>query len=300
MSTRTLQLSTYTWQLDYRQDFSRYAAASMSLINEGHIVGHHRDGTAFEAWARLPLFKDRLAIAAGYGLYAYFDTQPLGNGDTADVHGRAPIYSVSLNYYLGHRMYLFGVANRIAPHNDVKTNTVAAGFGVWLGQDDKPKRGELGAAPGETGLTTPNEITVFAGQSIVNTLFSEHALAYAGEYRRGLIKHIDWTASAIYEGDPKVIRRSGVATQLWAVNSFFNERMSVGAGIGPYIFIDRRHPTPHTLRSPAAAAPLVSLTVATKLDDHWLARLIFNRVASNYNRDSDIILVGLGYRWGAN
>jgi hypothetical protein len=98
MSTRTLQLSTYTWQLDYRQDFTRYTAASMSLINEGHIVGHHRDGTAFEAWARLPLFKDRLAIAAGYGVYAYFDTQPLGNGDTADVHGRAPIYSLSLNY----------------------------------------------------------------------------------------------------------------------------------------------------------------------------------------------------------
>ena len=87
MSTRDVQLSTYTWQLDYRQNFYRHLAASIAYINEGHIVGHHRDGTAFEVWARLPLFRDRIAISAGAGAYYFYDTQPLPGGDTANVHG---------------------------------------------------------------------------------------------------------------------------------------------------------------------------------------------------------------------
>jgi hypothetical protein len=117
------------------------------------------------------------------------------------------------------------------------------------------------------------------------------------EYRRGLIPHVDWTASAIYEGDPKIIRRNGLATQLWAVNTFFAEKVIVGAGLGPYFYIDHKHPVRRTLRSPAAAAPLVSFTLATKLNEQWIARLIFERVTSNYNRDSDLILVGFGYHW---
>lgn len=299
MSTRDVHYSTYSWQLDYRQDFTRYLAGSFAYINEGHVVGHHRDGTAFEGWLRLPLLKGQVALSAGAGSYFYCDTQPLGNGDAADVHGTAFITSLSANVTLSHRWFLKGTYNRIDPHSDIKTNTTVVGLGFWFGRERKPTAGKLGDAPEQYSYVTPNEITVFGGQSIVNSLFSEHALAYAAEYRRGLMPHIDWTVSAIYEGDPKVTRRDGVATQIWAVNTFSHEKVCVGAGVGPYVYIDRRHPSPHTLSNPAAATPLVSLSVATKLDDHWLARIIFNRVTTNYNRDSDIILVGLGYRWGS-
>lgn len=297
MSTRDLQLSTYTWQVDYRQNFTRYLAGSVSLINEGHIVGHHRDGTAAQLWARLPLFHDRVAFAIGAGGYYYYDTQPLPNGDTADVHGGAAIYSASASYYFNHRWFIRGQVSRIDPRHELKTNTTALGVGFWFGQEKKPTKGKLGDAPDEYKYVTANELTLFAGQSVVNTFLSQSALAYAAEYRRGIMPHVDWTVSAIYEGDPEIIRRNGLATQAWLVNTFFDEKLSVGVGVGPYIYLDQKNPRAHTLRNPAAFAPLLSFTVGTKLSEHWIARLIFDRVTTTNNRDSDIFLLGLGYRW---
>jgi hypothetical protein len=57
--------SSYTWQVDYRQDFYRNFAGSIAYINEGHLRRHYRDGTAFEVWGSLPLFEDHLSIAQG-------------------------------------------------------------------------------------------------------------------------------------------------------------------------------------------------------------------------------------------
>ena len=31
--------------------------------------------------------------------------------------------------------------------------------------------------------------------------------------------------------------------------------------------------------------------------DQWLARVVWDRVVTNYNRDSDVFLLGVGYRW---
>lgn len=298
-STRDVRYSSYTWEVDYRQDFARWFAGSVAYLNEGHIPNHHRDGTAFQLWGSLPLFDDRVFLSAGVGPYYFYDTQPLGGGGSADVHGTAALYSVSAVAYLTDRWFIKGTLNRIATHRDVQTNTAAAGLGFWFGQGSRPMSGRLGDKPGESSYVTPNEIAFFGGQSVVNTLFSPKAFAYAGEYRRGVVPHIDWTLSAIHEGDPRIVRRDGVATQAWVVNTFFRERVCVGIGVGPYLYIDRRHPNPRTRITPAAAAPLVSLTAAISLSDHWLVRAIFDRVTSNYNRDSDIFLVGLGYRWGA-
>lgn len=289
--------SSYTWQIDYRQDFYRNFAASMAYINEGHLRQHHRDGTAWEAWGRLPFFQDRLSLSLGLGAYYFYDTQPLPGGDTLNVHGTAPIYSLSATGYLSNRWFYRLMLNRISPAHEIKVNTLTVGAGFWFGQDKKPTPGKLGDAPNEQGYVTGNELTFFGGQSVVNTFLSQKALAYAGEYRRGVIPHLDWTASAIYEGDPKIIRRSGVASQLWFVNTFFNDRITVGGGLGPYIYIDHKHPVTADKKNPATIAPLASLTFSVRLSEHWIMRMIFDRVTSSYNRDADIFLLGLGYRW---
>jgi hypothetical protein len=289
--------SSYTWQIDYRQDFYRNFAASMAYINEGHLRQHHRDGTAWEAWGRLPFFQDRLSLSLGLGAYYFYDTQPLPGGDTLNVHGTAPIYSLSATGYLSNRWFYRLMLNRISPAHEIKVNTLTVGAGFWFGQDKKPTPGKLGDAPNEQGYVTGNELTFFGGQSVVNTFLSQKALAYAGEYRRGVIPHLDWTASAIYEGDPKIIRRSGVASQLWFVNTFFNDRITVGGGLGPYIYIDHKHPVAADKKNPATIAPLASLTFSVRLSEHWIMRMIFDRVTSSYNRDADIFLLGLGYRW---
>ena len=296
--------STYTWQLDYRQDFYRNFASSIAYINEGHFLGHHRDGTSWEVWGNLPLFNDRLALSLGGGVYYFYDTIPAAGDGTADIHGAAAIFSFAATGYLSDRWFYRVMVNRISPTSDIRTTTAAVGVGYWFGLNRRP----LGKTPGEADTidaqyVTEPQLSLFGGQSVVNTFLSQKALAGAAEYRQGLLPHLDGTASFVYEGDPKIARRSGVAFQLWPVNTFFDESTSVGIGVGPYVFIDRNHPvnSGQTLnigrKNPAAIAPLVSLTIARQLSNQWIGRLIWDRVISNYNRDSDIFLVGLGYRW---
>ncbi|MCX6950841.1 MAG: hypothetical protein NTV51_01445 [Verrucomicrobia bacterium] len=297
MKPSSLGESGYAWQVDYQQNFYRNFSGSIAYINEGHVTGHHRDGTAWQLWGRLPLFDNKIAISLGAGAYYFFDTQPLSGGDTANVHGTAPIYSLAATGYLSNRWFYRAQVNQISPAREMKTTTAAIGAGFWFGRDKKPTPGKLGDAPDEKGYVTENEFTLFAGQSVVNTFLSQQALAYAVEYRRGLIPHLDWTASGIYEGDPEIIRRNGVATQLWAVNTFFDDRIAVGAGLGPYVYLDHKHPASAGKKNPAAIAPLASLTFSVRLSEHWIMRLVFDRVTSSYNRDADIFLAGLGYRW---
>ena len=289
--------TAFTWQVDYRQDLYRNFAASIAYINEGHLPAHHRDGTAWQAWGTLPFFQDRVSVSLGLGADYFFDTQPLPGGDTANVHGTAPIYSLAATGYLSNRWFYRLMVNRISPAHEIKVTTATIGAGFWFGREKKPTRGKLGDAPDEYAYVTENELTLFGGQSVVNTFFSQKARAYAAEYRRGVLPHIDWTLSAIYEGDPQIIRRSGAATQVWAVNTFFNDRIAVGAGIGPYFYLDHKHPASAGKKNPAAIAPLASLTFSARLSDHWIARLVFDRVTSSYNRDADIFLLGFGYRW---
>lgn len=296
-TNRKLENLSYAWQIDYQQEITRNFAASFARINEGHVPGHHRDGNAWMVWGRLPMAEDKFILSIGLGLYNYYDTQALSSGDSADVHGNAAIYSVSATGYFANRLFYKVTLNHMKPTHDIAGNTATMGLGFWFGQDRKPTPGELGHSPEEHGYITENEFTLFAGQSIVNTLFSQQARAYAVEYRRGFASHIDGTLSLIYEGDPEIVRRSGVALQAWGTNTFFAERLSLGVGIGPYIYIDRKHPNSGNSQNPSAIAPLISLTFSGRITESWVTRLTWHRVASSYNRDSDIILLGLGYRW---
>ncbi len=296
--------SSYTWQIDYRQDFFENFASSLAYINEGHVPGHHRDGEAWEAWGNLPLFKGRIALSLGAGVYYYYDTQEIAGNNSADIHGTAPIFSFTATGYVSDRIFYRVIVNRINPTGDIGTTTIAVGLGYWFGLNRRP----IGKEPDKEGpieehYVTEPQFTVFGGQSVVNTFLSQKAIAGAVEYRQGLLPHLDGTASFIYEGDSDIVRRSGVALQLWPVNTFLDKSTSVGIGIGPYIFIDRKHPENSGqtvnvgLKDPAAIAPVASLTIARQLSDHWVTRVIWDRVISNYNRDSDIFLIGLGYCW---
>jgi hypothetical protein len=295
--------SSYAWQIDYRQDFYKYFASSISYINEGHLPGHHRDGDSWEAWGNLPFFDDRVALSLGAGVYYFYDTEAVASGSD-DVHGTAPIVSMSLTGYFSDRVFYRVMFNRISPSSDTKTTTATIGVGYWFGLTRRPVGKQPGKDPTiESKFVTPSQLTFFGGQTVVNTFPSFKAYAAAAEYRQGLIPHLDGTASFIYEGDPRIERRSGVAFQLWPVNTFFNESTQVGIGVGPYVFIDRNHPVNSGtmvnvgLKDPAAVTPLVSLTIARQLSDNWIVRVVWDRVVSNYNRDSDIFLVGLGHSW---
>jgi len=285
------------WEVDYRQDLYKYFDASIAYINEGHFPGHLRDGTAWEGWTNLPFWNDHVALSFGAGIYYYYDTQPLATGGSADVHGTAPIFSFSATGYLSDRWFYRFMVNRIEPASDIRDTNFLVGVGYWFGPDRRPEGAKPNAGAPEPDYVTEPQLTLFGGQDIVNTFFSDKAWAGALEYRQGILPHLDGTSTFIYEGDPKTTRRSGIALQLWPVNTFFDDKTSVGIGVGPYIFIDRKHPASAGATDPAAIAPLVSLTIERRISNNFVTRFVWDRVTSSYNRDADIFLLGLGYCW---
>ncbi len=298
-----LKSSTYAWDVDYSQQFARNLSGSISWINEGHITGHHRDGTAAQLWLDVPFRDGRYTLSAGAGGYYYFDTQFMPSGTSLDVHGTAPIVSLSATAYFSDRWFARLLYNRINPRDNFHSNTALLGLGYWFGQDRRPRPGKLGTPPEEKGFLTANELTNFGGVSVVNASGNLRGVANALEYRRGLMAHLDGTISFIHEGDPRIVRRSGLGVQVWPVNTFFNDSFTVGFGIGTYTHIDNKHlgasrqlPFGGSVNTPALA-PLISPTFSVRLSEQWVARLVWDRVVTNYNRDSDVFLLGAGDRW---
>jgi hypothetical protein len=299
MSTSTFQRNSFAWQVEYRLYLTNYFALSEAYLNEGKVTGHRRDGYATEGWINLPFDARRISFALGAGFYNFFDTQPLPNGDSLDVHGTAPIVSLSATTYIYKRLYARFTINRIMPSHDIRVNTATAGLGLWLGKGTSPV--PLRFSNPDADGTTKNELTVYYGQSTVNTFRNEKAAATSIEYRHGLAEYVDATVAWINEGDPQIVRRNGVAVQLWPVNTFAfggQQAIGVGMGLGLYGYIDRKNVQRPGKFSSAALAFLVSPAVTWKFSKHWSFRIVLHRVVTNYNRDADIYLAGLSYRWG--
>lgn len=76
-----------------------------------------------------------------------------------------------------------------------------------------------------------------AGTTILNSLDSESNIAESIEYWRGVWRYVDVTATYLHEGGHVQSRRDGVAAQLWATRAFFNDKLTLAVGAGPYLSI---------------------------------------------------------------
>jgi len=135
-------------------------------------------------------------------------------------------------------------------------------------------------------------VTLLGGETVVNIPGDGHSTALALEYRRGLWKYIEWTVGALYEGKSSLIDRYGLTTQLWLAKPFLNDHIALGIGIGPYFAFDRRLDTRRE-RIPV----IFSTTGSYRVSKDWLVRATWDRVITTYDRDTDIFLGGVGYRF---
>ena len=150
--------------------------------------------------------------------------------------------SLAATTYLYDRVYLRFMFNRIMPSHDIRMNSLIAGLGFRLGTGDRPV--PLTSEEPVDRETTPNEPTLSYGQSTVNTFRSETAAAV--QFRHGSFPYLDAAVRWIYGGDPKIIRRNGVAAQSCPVNTFLigNQHSGVGMGLGTHGYIDRKGHAP--------------------------------------------------------
>ncbi len=288
--------TSYAWQLDFRQTFESPFAASVSWINEGHFREHHRDGLAGQLWGRIPLARGKVSLAFGAGAYWYFDTRTFSDGIHDNAHGVAPILSLSAIYHTESPWFLRFSANRIHVASTIDTNTFLVGLGYRLHRETEAVRS--GASPGcgdSPPRETDAELMPFLGVTIHNSLESRAGIAGGVEYRRGFSPHFDWTLSWINEDNQEGIRRTGLGSQIWLVDSYLCRRIVLGLGAGLYTFYDRK--PPHQIHSPIDFAGLVTLSAGYRLSERWIGRLNWNRVMSADDRDTDIIALGVGYRW---
>lgn len=285
--------NAHAWAFEYRHPLHENILASFSWLNEGHLPGHHRDGQSLQIWGRTDTFQHRLSLAAGLGPYRYSDTTAsTASGAYANAHGWGMVGSLAASYYTDSRWLYQLRFNRIVGNNSIDTNALMLGIGYQLGPV-----GPLAAVSRQRGKRTDNEVTASFGFTIVNSDHSEHDTARALEYRHGLAPHVDVTVSLLNEGDPKLIRRTGIAAQLWGVHRFLaNDRLVLGIGVGPYLAIDR-HRAPPTEVDERKMSSIFSAMAAYQLSGQWNGRLSWNRINTDYNRDTDVILFGVGYRF---
>ena len=285
---------SYSWQLEYRQALGEHIAASISYLNEGHFINHHRDGNTIQLWAQTTMLDQRLSLAAGVGPYYFFDTtSKASDGSSINDRGWGGALSLSATLYTESRWLFQLRANWVGIDGKFDTLSTVAGIGYQLEQPSAPKPSDKEIH--QKDKTTANEVTVFLGQTITNTLDTSQDIATSIEYRRGLARHLDWTVAWLYEGDEHLIRRNGVTTQLWAVRPFLDDRLVLGVGGGGYFAIEQYHELINGKTRNRVLSGIFTLTGSYRLHPQWAIRTSWNRIITKYNMDTDVILGGLGY-----
>jgi hypothetical protein len=278
---------TFTGAVSFTNPVNEHLALSLNYLNEGHPTDHHRDGVAGQVWVRTGNNTPGWSFAAGAGQYYYFDTTQLhsdGPTEYTNDHGWAPIYSLQATYhYPDSRWYNQVQINRISPSGKNSTTLLMLGVGYRF-------NGVKGDKLHLEGPSTDEAITVMAGQGITNSLHSETAGIAAIEYRRAVGRYVDWTVTAINEGNSAQSKRNGVATQLWLIRSL-NQKVEIGMGAGPYFNV--KVPDAEGQRSHKAG--LISIGGRYHLAKRVVAEATWNRVVTDYHRDADLFLIGLGY-----
>lgn len=283
----------FSWQLEYAEKIGEHLEASFTYLNEGHLPGHHRDGHGLQLRARTDFFDRRLSVAAGAGPYLYYDTTPNdANNMEVDRHGIALLSSFAATWHFDNRFLLQMRLNGVYATNSI--DTVSALFGVGYDLDTPRTGGSSHEKLEQPGKPTKNEITFFLGQTSVFNEGDSHSASAGVEYRRSLLRYLEWSALLLYEGENDLIRRRGVATQLWAAKSFLGDDLSLGVGAGPYLAVDS-HDTGERGGRDLYVLPIITMTLAYRFHPRWGGRISWNRIITDYDRDSDVWLGGISY-----
>lgn len=274
-----------TCQAEYWIDQAQPFAAGLSYLNEGHFEMHHRDGLAGQLWLQHDVRK--LTLAVGAGPYLYCDTKD----DSEDVpyrneHGVGALSSLMLKWPMTRRLKLQVRGNWIAAR-DMDTCSILVGIGGSF--DSLFRKAGVAVQPMAPPAKHRNEITLFTGETIVNSFGSETTIPVSLEYRRQVRQHMQWTVSGLYEGCNSMIHRFGPATQLWVVDNLGDWPLTFGLGAGAYATMDQKGDDRETL------AGIVSLTASYQFHPSYVARVNWHRILVDYDRDADVVLAGIGY-----
>ncbi len=274
----------FHWSVSYFQHLTDHATVSVSVINEGHQPDHHRDGIAFQIWGRGAPFGPNVSFAGGVGPYFFSDTRDGTSGGGCEIqHGLGAIFSGAITWYALSPLLLQARGNYINGSNGFDTFSASVGIGYLLGDE-----GERSPPPG--GQPRRNELDLFLGGTASNCEHSS-AVSWGVEYRRNLFPYFDWTVAWLHEGHKYPIGRYGVMSEVWAVRTFYGDRLGLGIGAGAYLARDRYGGDGESTTDKTNG--VVSLTAAWRFTSRLGFRAVFHRVITDYDRDADVFMGGL-------
>lgn len=272
--------SSFAAALSYAHPVNQHLALSLTYLNEGHPQDHHRDAVSAQAWLRSKEVEQGLAFGAGANYY--FDTARTATGDYHNDHGWAPMLSVAASWHFPSRWFVQLQLDHVVKGSKDGSTALLIGTGY-----------RFNGVPGDklhlAGPSSDDTLTVSRGQTIVNSFDSERSRATAIEYRRALSPYVDGTLTLLKEGTTARTRRGGAAAQLWLIRSL-TTNTELGMGAGPYVAIDLHEVDARQSR----LAGLVSIAARYHFSRRWLGQLGWNRVVTDYHRDADVLLFGLG------
>ena len=286
--------TSYSWQISYMEDIGNHFGWSFSWLNEGHMPEHHRDGPTLQLWAKTSILKQRLSFAAGAGPYLAFDTQHNPDGRYINKKNGGGIFSLAAIWDSKSRWLIQARVDSILVHRNI--DTTAFSFGIGYKLDPGPSAEAPRSGSSKTRSKMDNEITGFLGRSIINGPH-ENSFSFGIEYRRGIARYLDWTVGYIDEGDNAAFNRKGIATQFWPKKSFFDDDLTLGVGVGAYLAVDKGRNSGSDIGDDAILAGLITVTGSYHLSQEYRIRISWSRVMTDYDRDTDIIFVGLGYHF---
>jgi hypothetical protein len=287
MGVRENDQNSFAVQVGYSQRLGNYTSVSAEYVNEGHPDFHHRDGLSPQFWLHTLVPEKGWSFGAGIGPYFYFDTTP-GNGTQAyrNDHGWGAIANASVKYHFASNLYGELRASRIKGMSGHDSDLLVVGVGYELGSTSRAARAE-NAAAGD------NTILLLRSRSIVNSLNSEQSSGGAIEYRRTVHENLELSAMILNEGKVGTLDRKGVVTQAWLMRPL-TERTILELGAGAYTMRDKTDRNDAAQDDTTHVAPIVSVGVRYRFNPTLRAELTWSRVITNYHRDSDLFLLGMG------
>jgi hypothetical protein len=279
---------SFAAELGFSQRMNENTSWSAEYYNEGHPSKHHRDGLTSQFWVHTAIPDQGASFGIGIGPYYYFDTTTgLGVAtDYRNLHGWGNLMSLSAKWHLEKRTYVELRVNRAKTHGEGDSNSVLVGMGYELRNVPERTR-EKNEMPGDRLLM------IQGGQAIVNSFESERARAFGIEFRDTVTQNMEWSATALNEGRIGLVQRKGVAAQLWLLRPF-TDRTVLELGGGGYLMRDRVNRADATEESKTHLVPIVTIGMRYRFSPDWRAQLSWSRVITDYHRDSDVLLLGVG------
>jgi len=289
---------TYAWEVEYQEMLTPHVAASFAWLNEGHFIGHYRDGAMAQIWLSAPEWRERFRFSLGVGPYVYFDTEAnASNRGYSDVHGIGAIITQALAVDLSRFWFVSLHTSETYAPGDVGTFAVLLGGGYRFSTSDylldalKDDAGTVGA-----WLRGEQQVQLFGAEKVFNNLDYRQKASFGVDYRIALS---GWSAlSATWFDDPTSAGglHDRLASQFWVMHSIDRAHLSLSVGLGPYVQLGAQ-PSGATTNFDRVSG-LSGLRADWAWSEHFSLIFTWYRKFTDDDEDRDIFALGVGWRLG--